>query len=137
MVSRVNGAHIHVHLSSHMFLFSAAEAMKSRKTKKMVLEQTMIPPDSVFISHRYLWNEGAEQCCKSCLCHHVDLVPNAVEMLDVIALAYETGFYLVVDCKDMDAVEPEKEVKAPEDTSSSPEIYAIHIPDDNGIAICT
>lgn len=35
------------------------EALKSRMTKKLVVEQILIPPDSVFISYGFLQHEGA------------------------------------------------------------------------------
>lgn len=59
--------------------------------KKLDLEETMVPPDSVFIGYRYLQNSGAEWCGKHYLCYRLYLFPKDVQLLDAIAFVHRIG----------------------------------------------
>lgn len=80
--------------------------------------------DSDLIEQGYLEPKTAEYGCRYCLCYHICLILEDVELLNDVYFVYGTGSSIVAGDEEEDAVKVYKEVVAAQDSSSRHKVHA-------------
>lgn len=112
---------VYVFPASHQFPLYL-KAVKSMLAKNLAPEQIIVRADLVVIGHEYQQDIVAVWLGKRCLPYQINIIPEHVELLDVIAIVYGIGLSMLEDGDERDVGEAQTDEGIAQDCCSCSQI---------------